>query len=148
MTAPPEADLHQIAARRLRGVGQRYTSSRRTLIDVLARTDRPLTLPEILARGDGLAQSSAYRNLGELIRAGVAARIVTGEEHSRYELSQDLTGHHHHLVCSQCGRVDDFTVSAEMERRLDQALAGIASDRGFTTAHHQLDLIGTCGACA
>ena len=116
-------------------------------MDVLTRTDRPLTLPEILARDESLSQSSAYRNLNELIAAAVVSRVVTAEEHGRFELAQDLTEHHHHLVCTRCGRVDDFTVSAEMEAGLDVALDRIARDRGFSTTHHQLDLVGTCQAC-
>lgn len=141
------ADLHTTAARRLAAAGQRYTSSRRALVEVLTHTDRPLTLPEILACDESLSQSSAYRNLSELIAAAVVSRVVTAEEHGRFELAQDLTEHHHHLVCTRCGRVDDFTVSAEMEAGLDVALERIATDRGFTTTHHQLDLIGTCQSC-
>lgn len=141
------AALHTTAARRLASDGQRYTASRWALVEVLTRTDRPLTLPEILDLDRSLSQSSAYRNLNKLIAAEVVSRIVTAEEHGRFELAQDLTEHHHHLVCTHCGRVDDFTVSAEMEAGLDVALDRIARDRGFTTTHHQLDLIGTCRAC-
>ena len=76
---------------RLRGAGLRYTRSRRRVVEVLAGTDRPLTIPDILARAGTLAQSSVYRNLNELIDAGVVHRIVAGDEFSHFELAEELT---------------------------------------------------------
>ena len=140
-------DLHVTIAQRLRGDGLRYTGSRRKVVDVLASTDRPLTLPEILDRADGLAQSSAYRNLTELISAGVVHRIVSGDEYSHFELAEDLTSHHHHLVCTRCGRVTDFTVDDELEAALDAALDAAARRQGFEPEHHRLDVGGTCADC-
>ena len=146
---PPITDeeLHATAAQRLRGAGLRYTSSRRTVVEVLAATDRPLTIPEILAADPSLAQSSAYRNLTELIGAGVVHRIVSGDEYSHFELAEDLTTYHHHLVCTSCGRVTDVTLSDEIEASLDRALARVASAQGFEPEHHRLDVIGRCREC-
>src|SRR5439155_6595264 len=104
---PPFDQLHTPVAERLRGDGQRYPSQRRRLVEILARAGSPLSIPEILRGRRGLAQSSVYRNVGGLEQAGVLRRIVTDEEHGRYELAEDLTGHHHHLVCVNCGRVED-----------------------------------------
>jgi Fur family transcriptional regulator, ferric uptake regulator len=141
------ADLHEIAAGRLRRDDQRYTTGRRRLIDLLVDADQPLTIPQLLERSGDLAQSSAYRNLAVLERAGVVHRIVTTDEFARYELAEDLTEHHHHLICSTCGEVADFTVPGELEDELDRSLAEIATHRGFTADHHRLDLVGTCSAC-
>jgi Fe2+ or Zn2+ uptake regulation protein len=106
----PDEDLHTTAAQRLRAAGLRYTASRRSVVDILAVSDRPLTIPEILGQDRSLAQSSAYRNLTELIGAGVVHRIIAGDEYSHFELAEDLTSHHHHLVCTSCGRVSDVTL--------------------------------------
>ena len=141
-------DLHATAGERLRDADQRYTASRRALIEALAGSDRPSTIPELLGGRPGLAQSSAYRNLAVLEQAGIVHRIVTGGEHARFELAEDLTGHHHHLVCGTCGTVEDFTVSAALERSLEVALAKVADGTGFQVDHHRLDLVGTCPRCA
>ena len=142
------ADLHADARDRLRATGQRYTPNRRTLVDILDRADRPLTIPEILRKRRSLAQSSVYRNLGLLESAGVVCRIVTTDDHARYELTEDLTDHHHHhLICSACGRVDDFIVPRGVESALADAIARISSDTGFQAEHHRLDLVGTCATC-
>src|SRR5205814_2363608 len=80
-----------------------YTRNRRTLVEALDESDRPVSIPELLGERRDLAQSSAYRNLAVLERAGVVRRIVTSDEFARYELAEDLTEHHHHLICSVCG---------------------------------------------
>ena len=68
-----------------------------------------------------------------LERAGVVHRIVTADDFARYELAEDLTEHHHHLICSACGDVRDFTVSPELEGDLDRALAAAsARAHGFS----------------
>lgn len=142
------SDLDRIALQRLRRDGQRYTDNRRRLVDLLARAEAPLTIPEILTGHPDLAQSSVYRNLAVLERAGIVHRIVTTDDWARYELDHTLTHHHHHLICSSCGIVRDFTVSPRLERSIDDALAKVASEAGFHLEHHRLDLLGQCEACS
>jgi Fe2+ or Zn2+ uptake regulation protein len=140
-------DLHATAAERLRDDGQRYTTQRRALVELLVAVDQPLTIPQLLERQPGLAQSSAYRNLAVLERAGVVHRIVTSDEFARYELAEDLTHHHHHLICSSCGEVTDFDVPSAVEDDLEAALARVAHRTGFQVRTHRLDLVGTCARC-
>src|SRR5206468_10250851 len=63
------------------------------LIELLADAGSPVSIPDILAGGSGLKQSSVYRNLAALEQAGVVRRLVTDEEFGRYELAEDLIGH-------------------------------------------------------
>ena len=142
-------DVHVEARDRLRRTGQRYTPNRRCIVDVLQRSDRPLTIPEILRRRRQLAQSSVYRNLALLEQAGVVTRIITTDDHARYELTEDVTDHHHHhLICASCGRVDDFTVPSAVERELHRTMEDVATETGFRAEHHRLDLVGTCPDCS
>ena len=144
----PPADLHATASQRLRRDGQRYTTNRRVLVEVLETTDHPVTITEVLTQRSDLAQSSVYRNLAVLERAGVVQRIVTTDEWARYELAEPLAEHHHHLICAACGAVVDFTVSEQLERSLDAALGRVALDNGFEVHDHRLDLLGRCATCA
>lgn len=147
-TSVDASDLHANVALRLRDDDQRYTSGRRELVDLLVGADRPLTVAEVLDRSDGLTQSSAYRNLNLLERAGVVLRVVTDDEFGRFELAEDLTGHHHHhLICTGCGLVEDFSVPDSIEDAVDAALHRVATKAGFAVDHHRMDLIGTCPAC-
>ena len=141
-------DLHSTAAARLARDGQRYTANRKALVEVLVASDGPLTLPEILDLRDDIPQSSAYRNLSLLEQAGVVHRIVTTDEFARYELAEELTDdHHHHLICSRCGAVSDFTVPPRIEKTLEAALHSAASEQGFSAEHHRFDLVGVCARC-
>src|SRR5207237_3174699 len=88
------AELHTIAAERLASDGQRYTPNRKAIVEILAASSKPLALTEVLAAGDGLAQSSVYRNLVILEDAAVVRKVVATDEFARYELAEDLTEHH------------------------------------------------------
>ena len=141
-------DVHATASDRLRGSGHRYTDRRRELVDLLAAAGSPMSIPEILAGRGDLKQSSVYRNLADLEAAGVVRRVATEEEHGRYELAEDLTGHHHHLMCSRCGTISDVEVPGSLETTLQRALDRLGRRAGFARVSHRLDLIGLCAACS
>jgi len=141
-------EFHDVVAQRLRVVQQRYTRNRRALVDALETAEHPLTIPEILDADASLAMSSVYRNLAVLEQADVVHRVVTTDEFARYELVEDLTEHHHHLICSSCGKVEDFTPTPALERSAADALARIADQAGFRVHSHRLDVVGLCHRCA
>jgi Fe2+ or Zn2+ uptake regulation protein len=142
-------DLHRLVDLRLRAVGQRYTRSRRALVDVLARADRPLTIAQILSRRRKLPQSSAYRNLVALEDADAIRRVVSGSDQtSRFELAEDLIGHHHHLVCSSCGAVEDFPPTRQLEQVMDRTMRDVARSSRFAPETHHVQLRGLCSSCA
>jgi Fur family transcriptional regulator, ferric uptake regulator len=138
---------HDAAAATLRAAGQMYTSGRRELVELLVSLGRPVTTYELLDAKPKLTQSSVYRNLAILEEVGIVQRVVSSDDRARFELAEDLIGHHHHLICVSCGRVDDFVVPARTERTLESALERAVGDTGFVAAAHRLDVIGTCAAC-
>jgi Fe2+ or Zn2+ uptake regulation protein len=142
------AEIHEVVADRLRTDDQRYTAKRRALVEVLQRSGRPLSMPSILEQSPGMAQSSVYRNLSVLEHASVVRRIVTTDDHASFELSEDLSSHHHHLICTSCGAIEDFVVPEDVEEQLSRALAGAAKRHRFVVSGHTLDLFGTCRDCA
>lgn len=141
-------ELHDQVARWLRARGQRYTGGRRQLVAALAGLGRPATIGEVLAADPDLPQSSAYRNLATLEEAAVVHRVSGADERARFELTEALTGHHHHLVCTSCGEVTDVTIPAGVEALLDRAVAAIEEGTRFRVDQHRFDLVGTCAGCA
>lgn len=139
-----DRQLDAEVALRLAGADQRYTRLRRVLVEAMAGAGRPLTMPEILGTSPGLSQSSAYRNISVLIDAEVARRVSAPGDHSRFELAEDLAGHHHHIVCSTCGKVADVVPSPRLERALDEAARAAT---GFEVTEHRFDLVGVCADC-
>lgn len=114
----------------------------------MAGAGRPMTMPEILDAATGVPQSSAYRNLTVLCDAGVARRLAGADDLGRFELAEDLSGHHHHhLVCSACGTVTDVPTSARLEKALDEAARLAAEETGFAVTDHRIDLEGLCPSC-
>lgn len=146
-TPVDEDELHCAVEKQLKNTGQRYTSARRKLIEVLFRAERPLTLPEIVDSAKDLAQSSAYRNLDLLIESGTVDRVISGHDYSHFEVSQSLIGHHHHLICDKCGLILDIDVAETLEDRIHDHLDQTAKTYGFYIHDHRLDIHGLCQQC-
>jgi Fur family ferric uptake transcriptional regulator len=147
--AAVDDELHAAISARLRHVGQRYTRGRRELVEALVAADRPVTTAELVAGRDTLPQSTTYRNLAVLEQAGVVHRLRGTDEFARFELTEELAGHHHHhLICVNCGAVEDFTPSPRFERTMADLVDNVTSSSGFKADAHRLDLLGTCASCA
>ncbi len=142
------ARAHAVVGDRLRAAGQLYTSGRRELVDLLLDIGRPATMADVLGQRPALVQSSVYRNMADLERTGIVRRVAGSDELIRVELAEEIIGHHHHLVCTQCGTVADFTVPDAAERALQTALQRIAAEGSFLPEDHRLDVIGRCRPCA
>lgn len=142
-----QTNLDELIGRRLRSRGQRYTPLRRAIVHIVRSRARPLAIHDILASGRRLAQSSVYRNLVVLEQAGVVRRLVAAGGSARYELAEDLTEHHHHLICTSCGSVEDLPAPAGLERTVNRATATLASRRGFRVRAHRVDMLGLCSQC-
>ena len=128
-------------------VDQRYTASRRALVQALVKAGRPLTISEILAGVAGMPQPSAARNLPVEGDAGVARRLPGVDDLGRFELAEDLSSHHHHVICAGCGTVVDFEASDRLERALVEASRMVAEQTGFEISAHRLDFDGRCPNC-
>ena len=141
------ADLHGVVEGRLRGVDQRYTSGRRAIISLLEGAGHPVSIGDIADGLPDLPRSSAYRHLTDLESAGLVRRVAASDEFTRFELAEDLTGHHHHLVCINCGNVTDITLPPAVEDDITEATGQLAATAGFETHGHRLDVLGLCAAC-
>src|SRR5258708_24025840 len=142
MLAGMEQDLHATVAGCLRRLDQRYTNGRRALVEILAAAGRPVTIVEVLEGGTVPAQSTAYRNLSILVQAGAVRKVFGGDDLTPYELAQELTEHHHHMVCVNCGSIEDFTVPNRLEQSLDKLFGQVSETTGFRPQGHRLDVIG------
>lgn len=92
---------------------------------------------ELLNEGEDIGLATVYRVLTQFEQAGLLERHHFETGKAVFELSTD--GHHDHLVCLQCGRVEEF-FDAEIERRQEK----IAKERGFVLQDHFLYLYADC----
>lgn len=126
----------------------RYTRGRRAVVEALTRVDGPLSAAEIHTRvAPSVPLSSLYRSLTVLEEAGV---LVThfGQGVTRYELAEWLAGHHHHLVCIECGSVDDVELPPLLEARVAALVDEIGGMTTFRPTDHALEIEGRCARCA
>ena len=141
------SDIHAIVSQQLRRSRQRYTQGRRQLVDLLIDTGRPVTIPDLIDLGARQSQSSLYRNLAILEQCGAVRRLMSTDDVARYELAEELSEHHHHLVCSVCGDIEDVTLPESVERTLHDAARDASRARDFEVETHRFELVGTCGTC-
>ncbi len=141
-------NIHATVDEQLRRTRQRYTRGRRQLVELLEQAERPVTIPELMDIGASQSQSSLYRNLAILEQCGAVHRLVSTDDVSRYELAEELSEHHHHLVCSACGRLEDVVLPPAIERALVRAAEEAREQRDFDVDSHRLELVGTCPTCA
>jgi Fur family ferric uptake transcriptional regulator len=142
-----EDPLHEVAEARLRLIEQRYTAGRRAVIELLREAGHPVSIGDIADRLPDLPRSSAYRHLTDLQTAGLVRRVAASDEFARFELAEDLTEHHHHLLCVRCGKVTDVTPSAAFERQVSATVDELATAEGFEPQSHRLDVLGVCAGC-
>jgi Fur family ferric uptake transcriptional regulator len=126
----------------LRTMGLKVTGPRLKILNLFEQTDRRhLTAEDVyrllLAENIDVGLATVYRVLTQFEHAGLLIRHHFDNDKAVYELNRG--GHHDHLLCLQCGRVEEF-YDPEIERR-QQA---IAAERGFRLAEHALHLYVEC----
>ena len=150
-----QTDVHLEVGRLFTQHNQRYSIKRRAIVSLLEKTKKPLTILDILQQSKNLkgtvneiAQSSLYRNLVVLEVVGAVQRVTSTDDLSRYELDEEILGHHHHMLCSTCGDVSDVTIPEHLEAKLSASFTQLAKNSGFKLMQHRLDLVGYCKKCS
>ncbi|MBN2322474.1 MAG: transcriptional repressor [Spirochaetes bacterium] len=139
---------------RLRGHGYRITVPRQVILDVLHSREGHLSAEdiyiEVRKEYPQIGLTTVYRTLELLVRMGIVFKFDFGDGRSRYELSEGPEGfrHHHHLVCSVCGRVIDYSEYLDSEQQLlDKTEAGLSEKYGFKITNHLIRFYGLCDRC-
>ena len=129
----------------LRSHGHKLTPQRHIILKVIAASHDHLTSEVIFEKSraidPGIGLVTVYRTLDLLSELNLVCRVHTGANCRSYMMRRPAE-HHHHLICSGCGKVVDFTNCSliEMEKRLSQ-------ESGFNIEGHLLEFYGLCGDC-
>ncbi len=126
----------------LKNAGLKATLPRLKIINLFEQSPvRHLTAEDVyrklLAEGLDVGLATVYRVLTQFEQAGLLVRHHFESGKAVFELNEG--GHHDHLVCLQCGRVEEF-FDAEIEKRQTK----IARERGFEISEHALYLYAEC----
>ena len=119
------------------------------MVQALAEGSGPRSAAELSADiGSSVPVSTLYRTLSTLEDAGVVCPHFVTKDFTRYELAEWLMGHHHHLVCTNCERVEDIDVPEAYEAQVHTLVEDISAGASFTPTNHALEIEGLCKDCA
>jgi Fur family ferric uptake transcriptional regulator len=130
----------------LRQHGYKITTQRRTIINAIIQSHEHLTpaaiYEKVCRENPGIGLVTIYRTLEMLAELGLICEMHAGGSCRSY-LMRRPSEHHHHLICSDCGTVIDFTDCdlGGLERRL-------AKETSFKISGHLLEFLGQCRKCS
>ena len=123
----------------------RNTWQRSAIRDFLAGVDEFRTASQIhedlKKLGDRMGLATVYRALQAMVEAGEVDTLRTAEGEAAFRKCSD--GHHHHLVCRNCGAAQE--IAAEV---VEIWAAEVAKRHGFTDVAHEVELYGLCAECS
>jgi Fur family ferric uptake transcriptional regulator len=126
----------------IRKAGLKVTLPRVKILEILESAEsRHMTAEDVykalLERGEEIGLATVYRVLTQFVNAGLAERHHFEGGQAVFELDR---GHHHdHIVCEQCGRVEEF-----FDETIETCQSDIAARKGFRITDHSLIIYGSC----
>lgn len=141
----PNDDSFSLHQAELQEAGLKATLSRMRVLEIIRGSKhRHLSAEDIYHRitdlGFKVGVATVYRALSQLEEAGLLSRNVFDGGKAVYEINEG--NHHNHLICLDCGRVDEFSSEA-----IEALQCEIADALGYERANHRLVLHGHCAAC-
>ncbi len=125
--------------------GRRNTRQRSAVLTLLEELDDFRSAQDLhamlRARGDSVGLATVYRTLQALVDDGQVDVLRGGDGEAVYRRCSPV--HHHHLVCRSCGRTVEVA-----DPPVERWAAKIAAEHGFADVQHQVEVFGTCAACA
>lgn len=121
---------------------QRRTQQKAAIQEALSASEEFIGAQELHARmkgeGSGIGLATVYRTLNELVARG-QADVLTSASGQLFRFCG--TGHHHHLVCVECGK------TVEVDAPIEEWVDSVATANGFVRVRHVLDILGVCSEC-
>ncbi|MBN2442911.1 MAG: transcriptional repressor [Spirochaetales bacterium] len=147
-------ERHHQWRNRLQDQGYRLTISREVIIDTLGKNTGHLSAEDIYMTIHGehpsIGLTTIYRTLEILTRMGITIKFDFGDGRTRYELSEEYGNkkHHHHLICTECAKIIDYTdfVDEELEL-LHKTENELSLKYKFKITKHLIRFYGLCDNC-
>jgi Fur family transcriptional regulator, ferric uptake regulator len=125
--------------------GLKQTSQREKILEIFLSNVKHLSADElhaIIRKNDPqIGFSTVYRTLRLFTDAGLAREVNFGDGRARFEKALDK-GQHGHLICTSCGKTEEFSVSA-----IEKSIKQVSANVGFKPLGHRLEVYGLCKRC-
>ncbi len=134
-----------ISNQELRKAGLKVTLPRIKILELLENSKQHHLSAEdiyktLLDQGEDVGLATVYRVLTQFEAAGLVERHHFESGQAVFELSE--TGHHDHIVCVSCGKVEEF-----YDEMIEARQREVAAAKGYEVTDHSLILYGKCPAC-
>jgi len=127
----------------LKEKGLKCTPIRLSVIEIFLKNDKPISADFIFKKlKGGVDEVTVYRTLSSFEKCGIVKRVDLRKNSTYFELNND---HHHHIVCVNCGYIEDFIENIEIEKQLKNIVGKSIKFKNIT--EHSLELFGFCKAC-
>lgn len=97
---------------------------------------------KLQTQGSPVGLATVYRNLAALAEDGTLDTVKSPDGTTLYR-ECGTSEHHHHLVCRNCGKTEEFHLEG-----LEASLSKMAQERGFSAIKHTVELSGLCDSCS
>ena len=138
----PSSDILKKA---LKKEGLRYTHQRQAIWDELSASDEHRDAEEIYLAlynsGLKVSRATVYRTIDVLVKNNLVRKLDLGDGRARYENKMD-TAHHDHLICVQCGKIEEF-----MDNVIENRQEEIVENFGYKLIRHIHQLFVICDEC-
>ena len=122
----------------------KLTQNRQVILDHINKSNHHWEAEELAhvlkESGHSMGIATVYRGLAALESQGLICSFQLSDR-KRYERANKA--HHDHLICSECGKIEEFT-----NDRIEQQQEQVANEHGFSTTGHQLVIFGVCRGCS
>ena len=144
MTTRPRDAWSNAFVAALAGAGERVTLPRRAVARLVAARDGHFTAAQLIddaeAAGEPIGRATIFRALDLFTNLGLVERVDLPDGNHAFVACESV--HHHHAICTRCGRSTDIGDGA-----LGEVLASLGLGAGFRVTAHRLEVFGLCAAC-
>lgn len=149
-----EKNTHPWWYKKFKSHGHKITSGREAVLNILTDANKHLSAEDIYRKTHlsypAIGLTSVYRTLEILVNMGLVYKFDFGDGRARFELAEGPKGekHHHHLVCTGCRRVIDYSEFKDEELALlKKAEVGLSKKYNFRITNHLIQFYGLCSSC-
>ncbi len=124
------------------------TSPRKLIIEEIIKNNNPISIESLQERLERkVALSTLYRALNDLKSAEIIKEFTTTDSITMFEVISLSEEHHHHLFCTNCGKIIDIDLSKKFEKSVDVEVTKIEKKFNYKITEHTLELLGLCSEC-
>jgi Fur family transcriptional regulator, ferric uptake regulator len=138
-------DPKEFFTRYLKQHNLRLTPERLEVLDAVLTSDGHFDADEIFValkkNRSKVSRATVYNTLETLTGCGILIRYRFGERLARYECAYG-GDHHHHIICTKCGRIEEF-----IDKRIDRFARDVTASMNYTLDHAMIHIYGMCTAC-